>query len=296
MLSTKGFETLGDEFISLFEYMVRCQYFKLSRLAIPMLTVIADTGMVLDMRHIYSLIQNSEDTLFEPHTSSISEGRTLMFRHCQSPITLQVFASGKLQLAGCTSHIDAMALTSTFLHDIGKAEACTVQFHVKLLNVTCMLQGINLKVSDPDFLRSMNASLQRLHPLDDKHRAEKREHYSACVVYMRNATDQKISCRLFSSGCVSITAQRPSDILRMVQFIVDFFQAHKQYTYEPSNKDVIKAQKHDFWSFTNLMSVLSGDEPVAHTHPPTRFLVEGCRYCQTYGNIYCKKPDNAKTL
>jgi hypothetical protein len=291
MLSTKGFETLGDEFFDLFEYAF---FQKLSRIAIPMMTVIADTGLTLDIQHIYSSIENDEETFFEAHTSSISDGRTIMFRNRLSPITLQVFpSSGKLQLAGCTSHIDAMLLTGMFLKTIGKEDDCTVQFHIKLMNMTCMLSSVNLKVSDPDLLRTMNAALQRIHPLDDKHRAEKREHYSACVVYMRHK-DYKISGRLFSSGCMSITAQSPSDILRMLRFIVEFFHANRQYTYEPTTKDVQRTQKQDYWSFTNLMSVLSGPD-VAHTHPPTRFLVDGCEYCQKHGNIYCN-PDRAKML
>lgn len=293
MLSTKGFETLGNEFFDLFEYAVTCPFFKLSRIAIPMLTVIAETGLSLDIHKIYAAIENDEDTLFEAHTSSISNGRTIMFRNRQSPITLQVFpSSGKLQLAGCTSHIDALLLTSMFLKTIGKEDDCAVQFHIKLMNMTCML-SVNLNVSDPDLLRTLNATLQRLHPLDDKHRAEKREHYSACVVYMRHK-DYKISCRLFSSGCISITARSPSDILRMLRFIVDFFHSNRCYTYEPNTKDKQRTQKQDFWSFPNLMSVLSGPD-VAHTHPPTRFVVEGCEYCRKHGNIYCN-PDNPKML
>ena len=284
-----GFEDLGSQFLDLFEFAQSFRDFEITRVAVPMMTVICDTHAPLDISDVYSRCQR-EDSLFEVHTTSIAEGRTLMLKHRASPVSLQVFAGGRLQLAGCTSHIDAILMVEFFLDVMDKKECLgSVDYHIKLLNVTCTLANTQLKISDQEFLRDINAALARVHPLNHNHRAEKREHYSACVLYMRSPDGQyRLSCRIFSSGCISTTGRSPRDTLYMLQFVLGFFNTHRQHTYTPNQYDGVLSRRRDFWSFQSLLTFFNrGGRVITHTHLPVRYLVDSCPYCREYGNIYC---------
>lgn len=283
------FERLGSQFLDLFEFAQSHRAFEITRVAVPMMTVICDTHEPLDICEVYKRCQR-DDCLFEVHSTSIAEGRTLMLKHSNSPVSLQVFSGGRLQLAGCTSHIDAMLMVDFFLDMMEKRDCLgSIQYHIKLLNVTCTLANTQLKISDQGFLRDINAALARVHPLDHDHRAEKREHYSACVLYMRSPDGEyRLSSRIFSSGCISITGRSPHDTLYVLRFVLEFFDSHRVHIYSPNQYDTVLSRRRDFWSFQSLMSFMNqGRHTITHTHLPVRYLVEDCPYCKEYGNVYC---------
>jgi hypothetical protein len=293
MSTQTAFERLGHQFLDLFEFVTACREFDITRLAVPMMTIICNTNLDLDVDVVHTKCQ--EDDTFELQTASIAKGRTIMLKHANSPISLQVFSGGRLQLAGCTSHIDAILVVEFFLRVMGMEDAMdSTQFNVKLLNVTCTLAGTQLRISDPGFLRDINGALARVRPLGHMHRAEKREHYSACVMYMsRPDTEYRLSCRMFSSGCISITGRCPSDTIYVLKFVVNFFHSHRAHTYDPNKFDDLLSDRRDFRSFQSLLGVFNGGRRViTHTHPPVRHLVDDCRYCQEHGNVYCSE-DNA---
>ena len=37
-----------------------------------------------------------------------------------------------------------------------------------------------------------------------------------------------------------------------------------------------------------LLQTINESQP-SHNHPPVRFLVDDCKFCQTRGNIFCLK-------
>jgi TATA-box binding protein (TBP) (component of TFIID and TFIIIB) len=284
-----GFEGLGSQFLDLFEFAESYRHFEITRVTIPMMTVICDTHKPWDISEVYTRCQR-DDCLFEVHGTSIAEGRTLMLKHANSPVSLQVFTGGRLQLAGCTSHIDAILMVDFFLDMMQERERLeSIRYHIKLLNMTCTLANTQLKISDQGFLRDINAALAQKHPLDHTHRAEKREHYSACVLYMRSPYGEyRLSSRIFSSGCISITGRSPNDCIYMLRFVLGFFDTHRAHTHAPNTYDGVLSRRRDFWSFQSLMTFFNRERHViSHNHLPVRRLVDGCPYCREYGNVYC---------
>jgi hypothetical protein len=295
-MAKSGFEMLGREFLELFEFtQSNHHHFKITRLNVPMMTVICDTGTSIDMKEVYGRCEE-DGTLFHVHTTSIAEGRTLILKQAESPVSLQVFAGGRLQLAGCTSHIDALLMVELFVDMMGidKTLAPTMAYHVKLLNMTCTISNTQLRIADAGFLRDINDALARIRPLDHNHHAEKREHYSACVLYMTPlGGDYRLSCRLFSSGCMSITGRSPANILYVLRFVLDFFHAHPAHTYAPNQHDNMLSNRRDFRSFQSLLHLFNAANKhvIVHNHLPVRYLVEDCPYCKSHGNVYACDQD-----
>jgi hypothetical protein len=214
-----------------------------------------------------------------------SAPKSLMFRDSMSPCaTTQVFASGKVQVAGCSSHIQFAALMEALLELLDQ-ELHVEDFDTHLVNINVGL-GVGVRIgllpSGDHFVDLLNGALA---PLDARRRAEKRENFApVTIVLPAGSSGRAVTCQLFASGSMQISGPTITDVGDACAYVMRFLHRHAENVLVPlaGAKAIGEDRAKTSRCWTELAKVAAPS--LCHTHLPVRRLVPGCAYCALYGN------------
>jgi hypothetical protein len=208
---------------------------------------------------------------------ALTRKKSFMVRDTMTHATTQVFYGNGchlLQLGGCRNHLECALITDEYIQCV---PGVSVE-HIRptLINVVLDL-GKRIDLTQ-GLVVSLNEFLRQQSPLSETNRAEKREHYSAMIVYRPGKEpSMRVSARVFSSGSISITAQVPEDVESMFVTLTTFLHNQPGFVQELIPKQKCTQMRKRFKSYACLMADLN----LCHNHPPVEFPVDSCPYCST---------------
>lgn len=292
--------TYGTSCLDAFEVMQdamdACPSLSPRRLSITMITFVGTLASpVQDLGPVSRAVAEGRGGIFRMATNApLVPGSTksVMFRDAISPCaTTQVFSSGKVQVAGCTSHIQFAALMDAIvdllISTTGSATQVT-DFDTHLVNVNAGL-GVNVRIgalaSGGRFVDLLNDALA---PLEDRRRAEKRENFAPVTLVRPWGERGSVTCQMFASGSMQISGPSVPAVADAFAFVVRFLERHAAEAVVPMSATTAtedRAKSARCWP--ELVRTVAPS--LCHTHLPVRRLVEGCEYCAQYGNAFAEE-------
>jgi hypothetical protein len=281
-----GFEVMQDA-------VDACPSMTPRRLSITMITFVGTlSAPVTDLAAVVRAVADGRGGIFRMASNApLVPGsmKSAMFRDTLSPCaTTQLFASGKVQVAGCTSHIQFASLMDAVvevLASVGAAAVGIADFDTHLVNINAGL-GVNVRIgllaSGNRFVDLLNEALA---PLEDRRRAEKRENFAPVTLVRPWGERGSVTCQLFASGSVQISGPSVPAVADAFAFLVRFLHAHAADVLVPMSAATAtedRAKTGRCW--TELARVTA--PALCHSHLPVRRLVRGCAYCALYGNAF----------
>lgn len=264
------------------------------RLSITMITFVGTlSSPVHDMGSVVRMVSSGRGGIFRlasnaPLVPGSSAPKSAMFRDTLSPCaTTQLFSSGKVQVAGCTSHIQFASLMDAIVELLDRAgtRATVADFDTHLVNINAGL-GVNVRIgllaNGSRFVDLLNEALA---PLEDRRRAEKRENFAPVTLVRPWGERGSVTCQLFASGSVQISGPSVPAVADAFAFVVQFLHAHAADVLVPMSAATAtedRAKTARCW--TELARLTA--PALCHTHLPVRRLVRGCAYCAMYGNAF----------
>lgn len=289
--------TYGTACLEAFEVMQdavdACPSLTPRRLSVTMITFVGTlTAPVQDIAAVVRAVADGRGSIFRMASNApLVPGsmKSAMFRDTLSPCaTTQLFASGKVQVAGCTSHIQFASLMDAIvelLASVGAAAVGIADFDTHLVNINAGL-GVNVRIgllaSGARFVDLLNDSLA---PLEDRRRAEKRENFAPVTLVRPWGDRGSVTCQLFASGSVQISGPSVPAVADAFAFLVRFLHAHAADVLVPMSAATAtedRAKTGRCW--TELARIAA--PALCHSHLPVRRLVRGCAYCALYGNAF----------
>ncbi len=292
-------ETYGKDCLDAFETMQdaidACPALSPRRLSITMITFVGTLGSgVPGLGEVARAVAEGRGGIFRMASNApLVPGamKSVMFRDSLSPCaTTQLFASGKVQVAGCTSHIQFAALMDAVVDLLAStgASVTITDFDTHLVNVNAGL-GVNVRIgvlaSGARFVDLLNEALA---PLEDRRRAEKRENFAPVTLVRPWGARGTVTCQLFASGSVQISGPSVPAVADAFAFLVRFLQRHAAEALVPMSATTAtedRAKTARCWP--ELAKVVAPG--LCHTHLPVRRLVRGCVYCAHYGNALAEE-------
>ena len=208
--------------------------------------------------------------------------RNTMLRDVQTTASTQIFASGRVQIAGCSSHIEFAAIMEELLDLLARhisSPMHIVEFEPKLINLNLGL-GVRIHLGD----NLLDAMMAELRPLNDRRRVEKRENYAPLTIILPSARPSKsITCQLFATGNFQVSGWLPGDLATAMRTVLQFLEARPEFVLEPTPKDVASDRTKTSACWFELVRQFPG---LAHTHVPVPIIVPGCLYCSLFGNVF----------
>lgn len=260
-----------------------------TRLSITMITFTASLSSVLTQEILRDLAENLGDCSFftYPNTKTLAPGfKSIILRGRMGASTTQVFHLGKVQIAGCGSHVEAAGvldeLVALLREYTGLERLYVTSLDTQLINFNCAL-GIKVSLCN-EFVDLMNTYLA---PLKANRRAEKRENYAPVSIYLESiVSGGRVSSRLFSTGSLVITGRCAKDLAVAYDLILSFLVTHKTVVVERvlhhGQEDAEERNKNaKCW-----MELAKSVPGLMHAHLPVRHVVPTCRYCQILGNVF----------
>lgn len=167
---------------------------------------------------------------------------------------------------------------------LGDKDLRIEDFDTHLVNLNAGL-GKRVRIGQ-GFVDALNGTLA---PLNDRRRAEKRENYAPVTIVLPCAKgDRGVTCQLFASGSLQCSGPTIEDLATAYTFVVKFLEERAETVlvdFQDKDRDDDKAKNSRCW--TELTRQVC--PTLAHTHLPTRYLVEGCSYCTLFGNVFSSK-------
>lgn len=269
------------------------------RLSVTMITFVASlSSPVVGLGTVARAVTDGDGGIFRLASNAplvagpLSAPKSLMFRDSMSPCaTTQVFASGKVQVAGCSSHIQFAALMEALLELLAE-DLHVTEFDTHLVNINVGL-GVGVRIgllpSGAHFVDLLNGALA---PLDARRRAEKRENFAPVTIVLPSrertgdTSKRAVTCQLFASGSMQISGPTVTDVGDACAYVMRFLHRHAPDVLVPLTgakalgEDRAKTSR--CWTELARVAALS----LCHTHLPVRRLVPGCAYCARYGNSF----------
>ena len=293
----------GREFLAAFDAMERTNVacadtLRPRRLSVTMITFTAKLSQALSqsiLRDMFgTIVKGSNDFFTASETAkTLAPGfKSVLIRGRFNAITVQLFHGGKVQIAGCRCHLDAVVALQELMASLHEGEPAlrdirVTQFDTQLINFNSAL-GTKIRIDDA-FVEHINDALA---PLTKTRRAEKRENYAPLSIYMPSTTgaeDARISSRLFSTGSLVISGRCAKDLAVAYDFILTFLKTHAAAVLIQVTdvKELAAEKEKHARCWTELADAMPG---LKHTHLPTTATVPGCLFCQTFGNVFAIAP------
>lgn len=287
--------TYGTSCLEAFETMQgasdACPSLHPRRISITMITFVATLGApVTGLSEVIRAVSAGRGGIFRLASNaplvagSTSSPKSVMFRDCMSPCaTTQVFSSGKVQVAGCASHIQFASLMESLMELVG---GIVDDFETHLVNMNAGL-GVGVRIGLlPSGARFVDLLNEALAPLDDRRRAEKRENFAPVTVIMPCAGGHAaVTCQLFASGSMQISGPTITDVAAAFAYVVRFLHRHATDVIFPlCSKKTAEDRAKNARSWTELTRITVPG--LCHSHLPVRRRVPGCAYCAAYGNVF----------
>lgn len=267
------------------------------RVSVTMITFVGTlTSPVPDLGAVVRAVATGHGGIFHlasnaPLVPGSSVPKSAMFRDTLSPCaTTQIFASGKVQVAGCTSHIQFASLMDALVDlmrstGTGSTGITVADFDTHLVNINAGL-GVNVRIGLlPSGARFVDLLNEALAPLEDRRRAEKRENFAPVTLLRPWGERGSVTCQLFASGSVQISGPSVPAVADAFSFLVRFLHSHAANVLVPMSAATAtedRAKTGRCW--TELARTAA--PALCHSHLPVRRLVRGCVYCATYGNAF----------
>ena len=263
------------------------------RLSITMITFVAQLSEPIPPQVLRTVLQEISEGggyFVAANDKSLVDGaKAIMLRDTHTAATTQLFHSGQVQIAGCASHIEFAAAIEELIDLLrqypGLEDIELNTFDTQLINSNAGL-GKRVKIGDltggKKFVDLLNDAL---HPLEERRRAEKRENYAPITIVQPSAREGcKVTCQLFATGSLQISGPLPQDIGNTYAFILRFLHHHRSLVLvEHDGKDRTEETRKNFRCWTHLVQSLPC---LCHSHLPVRRLVQGCQYCELFGNTF----------
>jgi hypothetical protein len=203
--------------------------------------------------------------------STFSNAITLNCENC--PASIKVWPNGSFKVAGCRHFSDLEKLITTSHMAIAKR-------HFELLGTSfpMTIESLELSMINVHFLVSANVKLRLFY----EHMTPVCTALGGRCVFPENGYSgvkvydaEKTFASLFRTGRGIIVARSPLLVLTMYRLIFGAVEKHRNDIVDATSKYV------PWTDWPAQAQCLPG---LMHTHPPVRFVVDACPYCQRGGN------------